>query len=73
MDIFDNLFISVSLAWKYFMYFLRICCYFFVARELQTREVLLDICDDLRARGSPLNGAAFLPLFTLLVTAIVHC
>jgi hypothetical protein len=56
MDIFEILFISVSPAWKYFMYFLRICWYFFVAREVQMREVLLIVCDDLRASGS-LNAA----------------
>jgi hypothetical protein len=67
MDIFENLFISVSLAWKYFMYFLRICCYFFVAHELQTQEVLLVVCDDLERLAPsmlPLDGAAlFFPLF----------
>jgi hypothetical protein len=57
----------VPLAGQYFVYFHRICRYFFVAREVQTREVLLVVCDDLERLAPsmlPLDGAALLfPLF----------
>jgi hypothetical protein len=42
----------VPLAGQYFVYFHRICRYFFVAREVQMCEVLLVVCDDRRAWGS---------------------
>jgi hypothetical protein len=60
--IFYIIYLSVfSLAGQYFVYSSLICCYFFVAREVQMREVLLVICDDQRAWGllnAALNGAA---------------
>jgi hypothetical protein len=71
--IFYTFYLSVvSLAGQYFVYFYRICYYFCVARELQTREVLLDVCDDLRARSS-LNAAPRWGGFLAVLHITCHC
>jgi hypothetical protein len=62
----------VPLAGQYFVYFHRICRYFFVAREVQTREVPLVVCDDLRARGSLNVAPGWGSCFAILHTAW-HC
>ena len=62
----------VSLAGEYFVYFDLICCYFFVACEVQMREVALVVCDDLRARGSLDVAPGWASCFAILHTAL-HC
>jgi hypothetical protein len=72
--IFYFLYLSVvSLAGQYFVYFYRICYYFCVARELQTCSTSATIYEPGAPSTLPLDGAAFLLFFTLLVTAILHC